>query len=669
MNSDKSPGPDGFTAGFYKQFWEVVGGDVTDAILSFFEGNKLPHFVNSISLALIPKRPNAVDAKDYRPISCCNVIYKAISKVLANRLRYVLPELIDASQSAFIQGRLIGDNILLAHEMLRTYSRPNVTPRCAIKVDLMKAFDSIEWPFLLDVLAAMRFPPIFVGWIRECLVSAKMSVCLNGTLCGYFSARKGLRQGDPISPYLFVICMEVLSCLFAASARAKIYSMHPQCQGTQLTHLGFADDLIVFTKATTSGVASVVSILNEFKQLSGLHFNPEKSEIYVAGLPENTAKQLACESGFALGQLPFRYLGVPLTAGKLKAADCKVLFDKITSRITDWRSKILSYAGKIQLISSVVGGILQYWMSVFLLPKALLKDIEHLCNRFLWGKLEGGRCKVDWKLLARPKAEGGVGLKDFYSWNAANTVRHLWALIVRGGSLWVAWVYKYRIKRKTIWTVQHSNGSWIWKRILKMRALASAHVTTGPDGSALWDGATMPRFSVKRVWDAIRPRMPLVEWNNLVWEGWQLPSSRILCWLIMNDRLAVKEKMANWGLTLDISCVLCSSGIDSRDHIFFCCVYSKEILTTLLPEIANLTRWEDNIAEVCSSWTGKSNFMKTKRLLWCQITSDIWKERCRRVFEKEGCTAAELIRTIREKCVARVDGRLKEEELLKCIQV
>ncbi|CAN0837458.1 Transposon TX1 uncharacterized 149 kDa protein, partial [Linum grandiflorum] len=145
MSSEKSPGPDGYTAGFYKDFWDVVGADVTDAIISFFEEHKLPHFVNSISLALIPKRTSDTDAKDYRLISCCNVIYKAISKVLANRLRYVLPDLINAAQYAFIQGRLIGDNILLAHELLRTYSRPNVTPRCAIKVDLMKAFDSIEW--------------------------------------------------------------------------------------------------------------------------------------------------------------------------------------------------------------------------------------------------------------------------------------------------------------------------------------------------------------------------------------------------------------------------------------------------------------------------------------------------------------------------------------------
>ncbi|CAN1136998.1 Transposon TX1 uncharacterized 149 kDa protein [Linum perenne] len=159
MPADKSPGPDGFTAHFFKVCWQIVKDDVIQAVQYFFYSGKVPSFVNSIYHALIPKKQNATDMKDYRPISCCNVIYKVISKVLANRLSRALPSLIGLDQSAFVKGRLIRDNVLLAREMLRSYNKSCVSPRCALKIDIMKAFDSVEWGYLLDIMAAMGIPP------------------------------------------------------------------------------------------------------------------------------------------------------------------------------------------------------------------------------------------------------------------------------------------------------------------------------------------------------------------------------------------------------------------------------------------------------------------------------------------------------------------------------
>ncbi|CAN0846504.1 Transposon TX1 uncharacterized 149 kDa protein [Linum grandiflorum] len=136
MYGDKAPDPDGYPAGFYQRCWTMVGDDVIDAVLYFFKGGALLHFVNSVSLALIPKRVNATDSQDYQPISCCNVVYKAISKVLANRLRGVLSDLINPAQSAFIKGRLIGDNILLAMRCFGLMGRRQLLPGALLRLIL-----------------------------------------------------------------------------------------------------------------------------------------------------------------------------------------------------------------------------------------------------------------------------------------------------------------------------------------------------------------------------------------------------------------------------------------------------------------------------------------------------------------------------------------------------
>ena len=167
MKVDKAHGPDGFSTSFFHKCWSIVGDDVVRAITSFFEGGRLLKELNHTSLTLVPKVPNPSKLSDFRPIACCNFIYKCISGILAARLKVVLPNLIDAAQAAFIPGRSISDNIFLAQELLRNYHRADSIVRCVVKVDLLKAFDTVKWSFLLDLLFQLGFPPRFVGCIKS----------------------------------------------------------------------------------------------------------------------------------------------------------------------------------------------------------------------------------------------------------------------------------------------------------------------------------------------------------------------------------------------------------------------------------------------------------------------------------------------------------------------
>lgn len=183
---NKAPGPDGFTSLFFKRCWDIIGAEFLAAIKYFFDHTTLPRCVNATRIALVPKVENPTCMDDYRPISCCNVMYKCISKIMVARLKTILPEVIGPSQSAFVPRRQISDNILLTQELMHNYHLNRGPARYALKVDLRKAFDTISWPYILMGLKAIGIPDRMVRWIHLCISSAHFSVSINGLLHGFF---------------------------------------------------------------------------------------------------------------------------------------------------------------------------------------------------------------------------------------------------------------------------------------------------------------------------------------------------------------------------------------------------------------------------------------------------------------------------------------------------
>ncbi|KAL2252872.1 UNVERIFIED_CONTAM: hypothetical protein Sindi_0081900 [Sesamum indicum] len=354
---DKAPGPDGYSSGFYKAAWPIVGTEVTRAVLDFFSTGRLLKQVNSTLLALIPKVHTPMSISDFRPIS-----YKL--------WRILWP-------AAFIPGRSIGDNIMLAQELFTGYNQARLPPRCALKVDIRKAYDTVEWDFLVATLHFFGFPPTFTRWIEECVTTASFSIGLNGTSHGFFTGARGLRQGDPLSPYLFVLVMEVLHLGLSQLVEQDLrFTFHWKCEPARIFQLGFVDDLILFCKADKDSVRTLKVGLDRFAEWSGLRLNIQKSHLIISRSAQERKEQLLSILGFQGGHLPMRYLGLPLISSRLSISDCQPLLSKIYTRIAGWEGMSLSYAGRVQIIETVLSALSLYWTSAFILPKAVIKEVE-----------------------------------------------------------------------------------------------------------------------------------------------------------------------------------------------------------------------------------------------------------------------------------------------------
>ncbi len=240
MHPTKAPGPDGMSALFFQKYWHIVGNDVLTAVLDCLRSGHILKSLNSTNIALIPKVGKAESLSQFRPISLCNVVYKIISKVLANRMKSILSVVISDYQSAFVPERLITDNILIAFEVMHYLNtkRQGKTAHMAAKLDMSKAYDRVEWNYLQAVMLKMGFESRWVNLIMECLSTVNYSVLINGEPHGYIRPSRGLRQGDPLSPYLFLICAEGLSALFRAAERERRLCGVSICRGgPRLSHL------------------------------------------------------------------------------------------------------------------------------------------------------------------------------------------------------------------------------------------------------------------------------------------------------------------------------------------------------------------------------------------------------------------------------------------------
>ncbi|XP_012853654.1 PREDICTED: uncharacterized protein LOC105973179 [Erythranthe guttata] len=336
----------------------------------------------------------------------------------------------------------------MVEQLMRGYERKRISPRCMIKLDLRKACDSVNWDFLRSMLVGLGFPDLVVRWIMECVTSVSYTVSVNGVTKGFFPGMRRLRQGDPLSPYHFVICMEYLSRLLHVRAMEQELNFHPMCHVHKLTHLIFADDLMLFSRGDVASVRTLATTVLEFGRASGLLVNNLKSNLFLAGVHVADRTSIEEEFRFATGTFPFRYLGIPLAASKLRVLNYQPLLDKIEHAIGVWKGHTLSYAGRLEILKAVVQGTCCYWLSIFSIPITVIGYIEDMARDFLW---DTAKPKVSWEYLCKPKADGGLGLRCFRTWNRSLLGKDLWDIHLKKDSLWIQWVNEFYLKGTAVW--------------------------------------------------------------------------------------------------------------------------------------------------------------------------------------------------------------------------
>ncbi|GJR98190.1 RNA-directed DNA polymerase, eukaryota, reverse transcriptase zinc-binding domain protein [Tanacetum coccineum] len=267
-----------------------------------------------------------------------------------------------------------------------------------------------------------------------------------------------------MSPYLFTLVMEIMSLIVHEKVeRNKEFEYHSGCKQMKLTHVCFADDLLMFCHGDKGSVKTLKEAIEEFGSVSGLKPNYDKSTVILGSIKEEDRQDILNCVPFKIEKVPIRYFGVPLTSKRISAKNFKSLIDKIKNKVCNWKSKCLSYAGRLLLIASVLESIHVYWASVFLLPKSVIYDINKLLKGFLWnqGDVSSGKAKVAWKNICRPKSKGGLGLKDLGVWNKAMIVKHLWHIINNKETLWVKWINTVKLKGRSVWAANEEiNDSW-----------------------------------------------------------------------------------------------------------------------------------------------------------------------------------------------------------------
>nr|GEV81248.1 RNA-directed DNA polymerase, eukaryota [Tanacetum cinerariifolium] len=361
---NKSPGLDGYSFEFFRKYWNLVGFDLCDAVEHFFETGSFPNGCNSSFVALIPKITDAKFVIDFWLISLIGSIYKVVMKVLANRLALVILDLISDTQSAFVANRQILDGPFILNELLHWCKRKKKQVMF-FKVYFAKAYDSVRWDYLLDVLEAFKFSNIWCKWIQGTFSSAKALVLVNGSPTIEFPFHCGLKQGDPLSPYLFILIMESLNMSFPRAIDEGVFKGVHLHGSTSISYLFYADDVMFIGEWSDDNLKGIINILQCFFLASGLKINIQKSQVLGVSVPSSIVMQAAWSIGCGVLHKQFRYLGVMVGECMSRHNAWASTVDKLRSRLSKWKVKTLSIGGRLTLLKAVLGASPLYNMSIF----------------------------------------------------------------------------------------------------------------------------------------------------------------------------------------------------------------------------------------------------------------------------------------------------------------
>lgn len=438
-DGSKSPGPDGYNFRFIKEYWHLLKDDMKQTMDEFHDTGKWPRGTNSSFLALIPKIDSPQSLNDFRPISLVGCLYKVVTKILAARIKKVLPQVITDTQFAFLGGRGMLDSVLIANEAVHD-AKMRKSPSLIFKVDFEKAYDSIRWRFLVYMMRRLNFCEKWVMWVVGCLESSFVSVLVNGSPTDEFKMEKGVRQGDPLAPFLFLIVAEGLNGILKQAVETNnfIPLKVGKDEPVELSILQFADDALFIGKACIQNVIVLKCVLRCFELASGMKVNFHKSKLAGISVREDVKVRFAALLHCRVMAIPFVYLGLPIGGSPRRLSTWEPVLAKMRKRLSTWKGKHLSFGGRICLIRSVLTALPLYFISFFRLPKGVLKSCNQIMMRFLWGGSDEVKKIpwVSWANVCRPKSEGGLGVRDLDQFNVALLGKWRWRMLHEQEQLW-----------------------------------------------------------------------------------------------------------------------------------------------------------------------------------------------------------------------------------------
>ncbi|XP_062118492.1 uncharacterized protein LOC133832124 [Humulus lupulus] len=404
-----------------------------------------------------------------------------------------------------------------------------------------------------------------------CIKSTSYSLLMNGRIQGGFQGAKGLRQGDPLSPLIFVLIMDYLMRSLLLAAQDSKFRYHHLCKSLKLINLCFANDLILLSKGSKQSIKVLKEVLDGFSNTTRLHINVSKSQIFFGGVDPKEKVEIIRDLGLAEGTFPLKYLGVPLRPTKWKAEDCGII--KIKLRLHTWGSRHLSFVGKVQLIHSILLGLQNYWMSTFILPQSVSKEVEKLCTGFLWG-MNGNRSRIhvaSWEKVCLPKPYGGLGFREGTKWNQAILAKYIWAINEKRYLLWVKWVNNVYLKGVSIWSYElKMDTSWYWRKLCRLRQKFSI--------SEILKAGSSGKFCIVVLYNSTLPPTQ-VSYHRAIWSSLNFPKHRFMLWQVVNSQLLTKDNMSKFHIVLDsILCPVCGDQPETHHHLFFNCCLSRRVV-------------------------------------------------------------------------------------------
>ncbi|GKB24540.1 RNA-directed DNA polymerase, eukaryota, reverse transcriptase zinc-binding domain protein [Tanacetum coccineum] len=630
---------------------------------------EIPNCCNSSFIALIPKVPDANLVKDFRPISLIGSIYKIIAKILANRLVNVLDGIVSEVQSAFVTGRQMLDGPFIINELIQ-WCRSKKRKAVIFKVDFEKAFDSVIWDYLDDVLFKFGFGSKWRAWIRNCLSSSRGSILTNGSPTKEFQFFKGLKQGDPLSPFLFILVMESLHLSFQRVIDAGMFTGIKLSNSVTVSHLFFADDAVFVGKWCQGNINTLVNVLECFHRASGLKINMSKSKLMGIHVEDSLIKQAAVKLGCLTFRAPFTYLGLKVGGSMSRISEWNDVVDKVKARLSKWKLKTLSIGGRLTLLKAVLGSIPIFHMSTYRVPKM------------------GSRVA-----FVTPKEKGGLSVASLYALNRGLMLKWLWRFYTYPNSIWARVVKAIHGEDGCVGKELKAGARSCWLNIVNEASILKEHGVNffeflkpklgDGDKFSFWDdkwcevGILKSRFpriyaldtckkvsvrcklvnsnlesSLRRVvrggveqsqYDALTelisginllPQTDRYAWaldgtgefsvssiRHLIdvtrsstvssrtrWVKYMPIKLNVFAWKVKLNALPTRFNISRRGMDISsLSCPLCQQGVESSSHLFFNCILIRQLYS-------KIARWWDISFDGCSSYEEWLEWLNSLRL-------------------------------------------------------